>query len=139
LRTRTELFARLPDAPVVAAEGLNEQLELAGAVVTFVGVAVAEEVVGLGRKVPDAVTDGRTAGAVVVTWSAGAEVVVLDVGGGAVVVGFEVGPDVVAVAAGLVGVAVGEAVLLFDGPRLEAEQGCTWAPSLVRFRLWRMD
>ena len=64
----------------MAAEGLTEQLELAGAVVPFVGVAVAEEVVGLGRKVPDAVTDGRAAGAVVVTLGVGADVVVLGVG-----------------------------------------------------------
>jgi hypothetical protein len=131
---------RLPDAPVVAVDGLNEQLELAGAVVPVVAAAVAEEVVGLGRKVPDAVTEGLTTGVAVVALGAGAEVVVLGVGAGADVVDFDVAVgDVVAVAAGLVGVAVGVAVLLFDGPCSEAGQGCTWAPSLVRFRLWRMD
>jgi hypothetical protein len=122
----------------VDADGLNEQLELAGAVVPVVGAAVAEEVVGLGRKVPDAVTDGRTTGVAVVALGAGAEVVVLAVGAGADVVDFDVAVGaVVAVAAGLVGVDV--AVLLFDGPCPEAGQGCTCAPSLVRFRLWRMD
>ena len=93
------MFVRLPDAPVVDAEGLNEQFELAGAAGGDVPVvdALLEEVVGLGRKVLDAVEEGRVTGAAVVTLGAGA-----------------VAFDVAVVAAGSVGVAVLEAVLLFD-------------------------
>ena len=75
LRTRTELFLRLPEAPVVDAEGLNEQLELAGAAgadVPVVDEPLLEEMVGLGRKVPDAVRDGRVTGRALVTLGAGA-------------------------------------------------------------------
>ena len=107
MRTRTERFVRLPDAPVVDAEGLNEQLELAGAAgadVPVVGAASVEEVLGLGRKVSDAVTEGRPTGRAVVALGAGADVVAFDVA---------VGCDGVAVAAASVSVAAAEAVLLF--------------------------
>jgi hypothetical protein len=89
--------------------------------VPVVGAGLVEDVVGLGWKVPDAVKEGRTTGAVAVTFGAGEEVVVLGVGTADEVVGIDVA---VGFADGSVGAAVGEAVLLLDGPRPEAGQGC---------------